>query len=292
VRADDVPDYTLAEPHFWFTRPYSETYATWGSQFYPYGTNNDGNYLWHYGIDIQNPAGVPILAVGDGRIVFAGSDAQRAVGPQTNFYGQAIIVQHNQTIELAGVEKRPVYTLYGHVSQILVKEGESVSAGQPVALTGQEGVALGPHLHLEVRLDQNTYVHTQNPDLWVRPDNGHGVIAGRVVDAAGFYVPQQLLTLHRAATPNKFWRQTRTYPDQRYTFDPQLGETFTFADVPVGEYVVKTTFDGHNYTSPVTVTNQALIFVSITGQPPLPAVTPTPDLAGASGEATATPVTP
>ncbi len=281
-RADNAPNYSLAEPHFWFTRPYSDTYATWGSQFYPYGTNNDGNYLWHHGIDIQNPDGIPILAVGDGQVVFAGADEQQAVGLQPNFYGQAVIIRHNQTIDMAntdtpeGTRKRPVYTLYGHVSQVLVQEGESVVAGQPIALTGQEGVALGPHLHLEVRLDQNTYLQTQNPDLWVRPDPGYGVIAGRVVDTNGFYVPQQLITLHRSETPNKFWRQTRTYPDHRYTFDPQLGETFTFADVPMGAYIVKTTFDGRNYSLPVTVTNQVLSFILIEGQPPPPVMTPTP----------------
>lgn len=286
-RADNAPNYSLAESHFWFTRPYSDTYATWGSQFYPYGTNNDGNYLWHHGIDIQNPDGIPILAVGDGQAVFAGADEQQVVGPQPDFYGQAVIIRHNQTIDIANTEKRPVYTLYGHVSQVLVQEGESVVTGQPIALTGQEGVALGPHLHLEVRLDQNTYLQTQNPDLWVRPDPGYGVIAGRVVDTNGFYVPQQLITLHRAETPNNFWRQTRTYPDHRYTFDPQLGETFTFADVPTGAYIVKTTFDGRNYSFPVTVTNQALSFILIQGQLPPSTVTPTPDIL-----VTGTPATP
>lgn len=267
VRAVDLPDYTQAVAHFRFSRPYTEAFATWGSPYYPYGTNNNGQYLWHSGSDIQNPQNTPIVAAGDGVVVFAGKDNAQPIGPETDFYGQAVIIQHPEgwAANPTAAEKLPVYTLYGHVSKMLVKPGQSVIAGQPIALTGQEGVAMGPHLHLEVRVGKNSYANTQNPDLWVRPDAGYGVIAGRVVDANGYYVPQQLITLHVAATPNKFWRQTRTYPDKRYTPDPQLGETFVFGDVPVGNYVVKTSFDGKNHTFPVLVRNQTVSFVAIDG---------------------------
>ncbi len=280
VRADDVPDTTQAIPHLWFTRPFTDEFFTWGSWYYPYGTNNNGDYLWHRGNDIQNEEGTPIVAVGDGLAVFAGPDDTRLLGPETAFYGQAVVIQHSRGITTTSTrpdETLPVFTLYGHVSKVLVQEGETVTAGQPVALVGQEGVALGPHLHLEVRLGENSYLATQNPDLWVRPDPGYGIIAGRVVDADGFYVPQQLITLHVAATPDKFWRQTWTYPDHRYTFDPGLGETFAFADVQAGEYVLKTRFDGRNYSLPVTVRDGETSFALIEGQP-----APTPDIADAT----------
>jgi hypothetical protein len=64
----DLPDPAKAEDHFWFTRPFSDTFATWGSPYYPFGTNNRGEYLWpeflwtggadspHPGI--ERPAGV------------------------------------------------------------------------------------------------------------------------------------------------------------------------------------------------------------------------------------------
>lgn len=265
VRAENLPDYTQAIPHLWFTRPFTDEFATWGSWYYPYGTNNNGQYLWHRGIDIQNPEGTPIIAVGDGLVVFAERDDTRAVGPNTDFYGQAVVIQHSRGITTTAEPDKtlPVFTLYGHVSKVLVKAGDTVTAGQPIALVGQEGIALGPHLHLEVRLGENSYLATQNPDLWVRPDPGYGIIAGRVIDADGFYVPQQLMVLSRAATPDKFWRQTWTYPDHRYTPDPGLGETFTFADVKAGDYVVKTSFDGTNFSVPVTVRDGEISFVEI-----------------------------
>lgn len=291
VRAVDLPDYTQAVAHFWFSRPYTEAFATWGSSYYPYGTNNNGQYLWHSGSDIQNLQNTPIVAAGDGVVVFAGKDNTQLLGPETNFYGQAVVIQHTEgwAANPASPEKIPVYTLYGHVSKWLVKQGQSVVTGQPIALTGQEGVAMGPHLHLEIRTRQNSYANTQNPDLWVRPDAGYGVIAGRVIDANGYYVPQQLITLHVAATPNKFWRQTRTYPDKRYTPDPQLGETFVFGDVPAGNYVVKTSFDGKNYTFPVTVKNQAVSFVEILGSVPPVTTAATPDTSPAPATETPPP---
>jgi murein DD-endopeptidase MepM/ murein hydrolase activator NlpD len=43
-----------------------------------------------------------------------------------------------------------LYTLYGHCSQLLVKEGDSVHAGEVIARTGMSGLALGDHLHFGI----------------------------------------------------------------------------------------------------------------------------------------------
>jgi murein DD-endopeptidase MepM/ murein hydrolase activator NlpD len=256
----ELPDPFEAKDHFWFTRPFTIAYTTWGSPYYPFGTNNRGQYLWHHGIDIQNPMGVPILAVGDGVVVRAGPDDEVPFGPSLNFFGQAVLIRHDQEWS-----ELPVYTLYGHVSKVLVQEGQPVKSGDVVAEVGQGGVALGPHLHLEVRVGDMNYQDARNPDLWVMPDTGYGVVAGRVVDAQGYIVPQQPIFLHRAEEPDRFWRETFTYPDNVVKSDPEWGETFTFADVPAGGYVAKTYFDGRLYTRPITVTNQATTFVLFEG---------------------------
>jgi hypothetical protein len=70
-----------------------------------------------------------------------------------------------------------------------------------------------------------------------------------------------LVTLHRANNPGSFWRQTYTYPDNVVNSDDEYGETFTFSDVPAGDYLVKTFFDGQQLTIPVTVKDQATSFV-------------------------------
>jgi murein DD-endopeptidase MepM/ murein hydrolase activator NlpD len=275
VSSLNLPDPTQAKDHFWFTRPFTDAYATWGSPYYPFGTNNRGQYLWHHGIDIQNPMGVPILAVGDGVVVRAGSDDEIPIGPSPNFFGQAVLIRHDQEWN-----DLPVYTLYGHVSKVLVQEGQSVKAGDVVAEVGQGGVALGPHLHLEVRLGGMTYWDSRNPDLWVRPDPDYGVVAGRVIDAQGYLVPQQAVFLYRAKEPDRFWRETFTYADNVVKSDDEWGETFTLADVPAGNYVLKSYFDGRLYTRPITVTDQATTFALIEGvaPPPAPTPSPTPDL--------------
>lgn len=265
----ELPDPFQAQDHFWFTRPFTDAFSTLGSPYYPFGTNNRGQYLWHQGIDIQNPMHTPILAVGDGVVVRTGPDDEVPFGPSLNFFGQAVLVRHDQTWE-----DLLLFTLYGHVSRILVQGGQPVKAGDVVAGVGQGGVALGPHLHLEVRVGSMNYQDARNPDLWVRPDPGYGVIAGRVVDAQGYLVPQQPIFLHRAEEPGRFWRQTFTYPDNIVKPDVAWGETFTFADVPAGGYVLKTYFDGRLYTRPITVTHQATSFVLIEGIAPPPTATP------------------
>ncbi|MCB0194949.1 MAG: M23 family metallopeptidase [Anaerolineae bacterium] len=253
----DLPNYRQVEDHFWFDRAFNSELSGWGSYYYPYGTNARGQYFWHYGIDIQAGQGTTILAVGDGVVTHADTDLVKVLGPWPDFYGQAVVIKHKESWK--GL---PVYTLYGHVSQVLVQPGQQVKSGDPIARVGQLGVALGPHLHLEVRVGAATYDDTRNPDLWVRPDDGFGVIAGRVVDSQGYLVPQQLVTLHRSAEGGRFWRQTFTYPDNLVNSDDNYYETFTFSDVPAGDYVVKTFYDGKQLTIPVTVKNQETSFVS------------------------------
>lgn len=270
----EIPNYQQAADHFWFTRPFTEAYPSWGSFYYPYGTNGGGQYFWHFGVDIQSFAGQPIVAVGDGTVVHAGPDTTQPtqLGPWPDFYGQAVVIEHPQRWE-----NKAVYTLYGHVSRVLVRVGQQVKAGQPIALVGGLGVATGPHLHLEVRLGGTTYYDTRNPDLWVKPDRGYGVIAGRVVDYQNYFVPQQLVTLHRADEPRRFWRQTFTYPDHQVNSDDQFVETFTFADVPAGDYLLKTTFDGYQLSVPVTVKSGATSFALLQQtQPPKAEPAPTP----------------
>ncbi len=113
----------------------------------PFG-NRDGRL--HEGIDLPAPVGTPVHAAGDGQVIYAG-DGIRG-------YGNLVVIEH------AG----DLLTVYAHNSEILVREGERVVAGQRIALVGQTGRASGPHLHFEVRsgqIPQNpmTYLPVQSP---------------------------------------------------------------------------------------------------------------------------------
>ncbi len=87
----------------------------------------------HKGIDIAASTGEPIYAALDGKVVFAGT--QRG-------YGNVIILEHDDY----------VMTVYAHNEANLVRLGDNVKRGQPIASVGQTGTATGPHLHFEYRL--------------------------------------------------------------------------------------------------------------------------------------------
>ena len=72
--------------------------------------------------------------MGDGVVEFAGVQ---------NGYGNVVFVKHRNNME----------TVYAHLSQINVQQGQSVTQGQTIGLVGATGWATGPHLHFEVRVN-------------------------------------------------------------------------------------------------------------------------------------------
>lgn len=99
-----------------------------GNRYHPI----DHKMKFHAGVDIAVPLGTPVDAAADGTIEFAGWNGG---------YGNLVIIRHPDGRE----------TRYGHLSKILVSEGEKVSAGQEFALSGSTGKSTGPHLHFEMR---------------------------------------------------------------------------------------------------------------------------------------------
>ena len=84
----------------------------------------------------------------------------------------------------------PIYTLYAHLSEILVRVEDMVSAGQEIGKVGATGNIRGSVLHFEVRVGENTYSAVRNPELWLasgHDENGEalGALAGQVSDKQG-----------------------------------------------------------------------------------------------------------
>ena len=249
------------QDHYWLERPIGPEGHNYAEHFYPYGTTAGGRYPIHTGVDLVNPSGTPVLAAGAGTVIVAGDDLTVVYGRETNYYGNLVIVELDRRYH-----GQPVYTLYGHLSEVLVREGQHVEPGQVIGEVGATGVAIGPHLHFEVRVGSNTWGATRNPELWLKPFPGQGTLAGRLVDAQGDFIPATLITVHRAESPDKRWRETWTYFPKLVNPDDEWGENFVLGDVPAGDYILKTTVEGRLYTVPVSVTAGETTFVVIQTQ--------------------------
>ncbi|HIC87829.1 MAG TPA: M23 family metallopeptidase, partial [Anaerolineae bacterium] len=203
-----TPDVSQAQPHYWLARPFGPDARQWASPYYPYGSTAQGHYLLHHGVDFPNPEGTPILAIAEGEIIVAGDDHTQPQGPYANFYGNVVVQRVARTYR--GL---PLFVLYGHLSRIDVQVGQQVRPGQPIGLVGQTGIALGPHLHMEVRLGKNDYSSTRNPELWLVPLPGWGTLIGRLLTADGRTWPDVPILIYRLPDEDKIWTQIFTYVD-------------------------------------------------------------------------------
>ncbi len=215
---------------FVFGRPIPPDGVNYLARNYAFGSRDGGGRPTHHGADFQNPMGTSILAAAAGIVEYAGDDVRVLFGPQPNFYGNVIVIRHN----IVDADQRPVFTLYGHLSRINVATGQAVRASEVIGLVGSAGVAVGAHLHFEVRIGEpNDYTAVHNPELWMVPFSGTGVIAGRVMDTYGNSLPGVVVTMQGPSQ-----REAETYWDRGVQSDTRLGENFAVGDVPAGTYQV------------------------------------------------------
>ena len=90
---------------------------------------------FHTGVDQALPEGSPVQAADDGVVILVGS------GPYG--YGNYVVLEHQGGLT----------TLYGHLNRALVKVGDAVTQSQPIGLEGSTGNSTGPHLHFELRIN-------------------------------------------------------------------------------------------------------------------------------------------
>lgn len=119
---------TSATPSLWPVRGYVS--SGFGDRESPFDSSSE----FHEGIDISAPFGSPVAAAADGVVTLAELNAG---------LGNAVAIDHGY-----GFVSR-----YGHLSGILVREGDKVKAGQKIGLVGSTGRSTGPHLHYEVAVN-------------------------------------------------------------------------------------------------------------------------------------------
>ncbi|MFA5773486.1 MAG: M23 family metallopeptidase [Candidatus Paceibacterota bacterium] len=103
----------------------------------PYGSRKGG---FHYGIDIGNKRGTPVVAAASGIVVSVVSGCKEGVRSCGGRYGNQIVIEH-----LNGTRTR-----YSHLSKVSVFVGQQVSQGKQIGKIGNTGRSTGPHLDFEV----------------------------------------------------------------------------------------------------------------------------------------------
>jgi murein DD-endopeptidase MepM/ murein hydrolase activator NlpD len=129
-----------------------------------YTYNNEPvDSAYHLGYDLSVTKHYPVEAANIGTVAFAGD---------LGIYGNCVMLDHGLGL----------YTLYGHLSQIDVKVGDSVQARQPLGKSGETGLAAGDHLHFGVYLDGVAVLPVEWWDAkWIN-DNVTPKLEGRTGD--------------------------------------------------------------------------------------------------------------
>ncbi|HYK11436.1 MAG TPA: peptidoglycan DD-metalloendopeptidase family protein [Gemmatimonadales bacterium] len=228
--------------HTWFRRPIDLADQPYIDQTYRFGSTMGGNFQAHQGVEFNNPDGTPVHAIGDGVVVYSG---KAEAGANT------IAIRHDKKLD-----GKYLFSVYYHNSKLLVKVGDRVKTGDVISLVGNTGRATNDHLHLEVHVapttDSEKIVDPEvryppfnvNPELWIEPMPGTGVVAGQVWDSKGQPLQQAriygLVKPEPQETPLSY---VETYGPRNHE-DPSYHEHFAIGDVPAGEYTMGVEIEG------------------------------------------------
>ena len=232
-----LEEYCITDGHFILQRPIKPPANDVVDSTYPYGSTAKGKRDPHHGVEFLNKFGTPVYAAGDGVIVFAGPDKEATYSPWINFYGNVIVIKHNDDL----------FTLYAHLSKIDVEAGEAIQVGDKIGEGGQSGVATGSHLHFEVRRgDAEDYFSTRNPELWLIPSKDeYGAMAISIMDQNTHFLFTELTVnyyLDRAQPP------AISYYVTTYSRDLSIGdENAALSDLSPGSYRIAFTMNGRVY---------------------------------------------
>jgi murein DD-endopeptidase MepM/ murein hydrolase activator NlpD len=232
-----VDDFCIIEGHFVLQRPIKPPANDIVDSTYPYGSTAKEKRDPHHGVEFLNKFGTPVYAAADGVVVFAGPDNVAIYSPWTNFYGNVIVIRHDDDL----------FTLYAHLSKIEVEAGQNIRAGDKIGEVGQSGVATGSHLHFEVRRgDVEDYFSTANPELWLVPNKvENGTVAISVVDENDQFLFTEL-------TVNYYLDRSQpavlSYYVTTYSRDLATGEeNAALSDLAPGSYRIAFTMNGRVY---------------------------------------------
>lgn len=147
--------------------PNSAVVATFGDKREFISDNKKISQSFHLGLDFASVREDKILATNSGKVAFVGDNG---------IYGNTVIIDHGFGLT----------TIYGHCTDIFVDIGDSIKANSVIATTGTTGLALGDHLHFEIRVGEVPVTPIEWMDKnWIKNnitkvmDDAKSVIEGR-----------------------------------------------------------------------------------------------------------------
>jgi murein DD-endopeptidase MepM/ murein hydrolase activator NlpD len=224
--------------HFYFARPIAADQINWPVADYRYGGVFFEPGVVHTGVDIDAEEESPILAAGPGTIVWVGWGLfTETPGNQSDPYGIAVAIRHD-----FGYQDQPLYTIYAHMSSTPMIVSQHVETGDIIGFVGKTGLVTGPHVHFEVRLGSNSFHHTLNPELWLAPPQGWGVLAGRVIDDEKDVISRIDVRVISQETKRSFLAHTYG-SGGAINPDPYYNENVVIGDLPAGIYKINIVYD-------------------------------------------------
>lgn len=247
---------------FYLARPIARTGVDWVDRNYPYGSTQLLRYPVHHGVEFQNPRGTPVLAAGNGTVYYAGGDQEQLFGEKHDYYGNLVILAHDYPTP----EGLTLYTVYAHLDRVDVTPGEEVKQGDMLGIVGDTGIAIGPHLHFEVRMgDADDFYATRNPEMWLLPYPTFGTLAGRVINADGDLIQAEIVKVKSLSGPSAAIRYAYSYESDSVNPDTVWGENFTLGDLPEGEYeaFISDKNGRIKFTQQMTITSRQMTWLEI-----------------------------
>lgn len=232
-----IPWAPTPNDHFYFVRPIAADEINWPDGNYRYG----GVFfedVTHSGVDIPAKEDTPVLAAGSGKVIWAGYGLYSGPESPDDPYGNAVVIRHD-----FGFNNQYLFTLYAHLSRVDVVRGQNLETGEKLGLVGDTGFTTGPHLHFEVRLGDNFLFATLNPELWMAPPQGWGVLVARIMGTGGqklFHFPVLVHSMDTGRT----WEVITYGSDIEVNSDPYYRENLVIGDLPAGNYQIEIAYVG------------------------------------------------
>jgi len=244
--------------HFYFSNPLSIRTDHNTTSNYRYGYYYTEADIVHTGIDISGTRGEPVFAAAGGKIFFAGYGLLYGANDKEDPYGLAVMIRHDFSYN-----GYTLYTVYAHLDKITISRGDRVDEGSQIGVVGMTGSTSGPHLHFEVRIENTVGNKVQNPELWLAPSVGHGVLVGRVETTNGAIMTTKNLWLKSLET-GKNWTIV-TYSPRIQQVDDYYQENFSVGNLPAGNYEISTYYKYKYYKTNVFISPGAVNYIKFHG---------------------------